>query len=256
MDIYSPIQYIEQFHLLFLDQLGRKLDQKLYALKGGCNLRFYFKSIRYSEDIDLDVQIIHTETLRNKMRGILKSKPFKQILQTRKITIINVTKPKQTETTQRWKLSLGISDSAIPLHTKIEFSRRGVQKDVKFETVDPELIQMYRLSPIMFNHYSANTAFEQKVKALATRSQTQARDIFDIYMLITTQEKNILCNKKLTTFFTQAQEKALALTFQDFKSQVVSFLAPDYQAQYDSELVWNDIVIKVIESLEAKIKCN
>jgi predicted nucleotidyltransferase component of viral defense system len=36
--------------------MSRAEDKTLYALKGGCNLRFFFDSVRYSEDIDL-VQI-------------------------------------------------------------------------------------------------------------------------------------------------------------------------------------------------------
>ncbi len=64
---------VEQFHLLFLNQLGQKLDKRLYALKGGCNLRFYFNSIRYSEDIDIDVQTIAPLTLRNKVNQILNA---------------------------------------------------------------------------------------------------------------------------------------------------------------------------------------
>jgi hypothetical protein len=50
------VQAVEQFHLLFLTQLGARFDKKLYALKGGCNLRFFWKSIRYSEGMDLDVR--------------------------------------------------------------------------------------------------------------------------------------------------------------------------------------------------------
>ena len=46
MHILQQIEYIERFHLLFLAQLGQKLDKRFYALKGGCNLRFFFKSIR------------------------------------------------------------------------------------------------------------------------------------------------------------------------------------------------------------------
>src|SRR3990170_6022446 len=53
-------QLIEYFHLIFLDRLGRKIDKRLYTLKGGCNLRFYFQSFRYSEDIDFDIQIINS----------------------------------------------------------------------------------------------------------------------------------------------------------------------------------------------------
>ena len=32
---------------------GAHVDKSLFALKGGCNLRFFLKSIRYSENIDL-----------------------------------------------------------------------------------------------------------------------------------------------------------------------------------------------------------
>ena len=46
-------QVVEMFHLVFLRALVAKGDDKaLFALKGGCNLRFYFGSLRYSEDID------------------------------------------------------------------------------------------------------------------------------------------------------------------------------------------------------------
>lgn len=58
----SDKQTVELFHLLFLQQLGTRLEKKLYALKGGCNLRFFFRSVRYSEDLDLDVQIVAKET--------------------------------------------------------------------------------------------------------------------------------------------------------------------------------------------------
>ena len=54
MKIYSPKATVELIHLVLLDLLGRKVDKKQYALKGGCNLRFFFKSIRYSDDMDLD----------------------------------------------------------------------------------------------------------------------------------------------------------------------------------------------------------
>jgi hypothetical protein len=63
---YSNRQYVELFHLLFLRQLASGEDRSLIALKGGCNLRFFFGSIRYSEDMDLDVWTMARETLKNK----------------------------------------------------------------------------------------------------------------------------------------------------------------------------------------------
>ena len=68
--MFSVKEYIEIFHLIFLRHLENKLDKTLYSLKGGCNLRFFFKSIRYSEDIDFDIQNINKETLRTKINKL------------------------------------------------------------------------------------------------------------------------------------------------------------------------------------------
>ena len=43
---YDDRQFVELFHLLFLDLLGRKLDKRFYVLKGGCNVRFFIRNCR------------------------------------------------------------------------------------------------------------------------------------------------------------------------------------------------------------------
>ena len=61
---YSHWQQREIFHLLFLEQLLKLSDPNLFVLKGGLNLRFFFNSPRYSEDMDLDVLGGSVATLR------------------------------------------------------------------------------------------------------------------------------------------------------------------------------------------------
>src|SRR5712691_5158792 len=100
----GDIQAVEKFHLLFLAQLGSRIDKRLYALKGGCNLRFFWKSIRYSEDIDFDVHTIARETLRKNVNQILSAPGFSRILRSSKIELGQLFEPKQTDTTQRWKV--------------------------------------------------------------------------------------------------------------------------------------------------------
>src|SRR5258706_9379862 len=117
-------QSVELFHLLFLRHMNERLEKGLYAVKGGCNLRFFFKSIRYSEDLDIDVRTIAKETLRNKIHKLFESPAFLQALSSQQIEIGNISEAKQTETTQRWKLSLKLSKTSQILPTKIEFSRR------------------------------------------------------------------------------------------------------------------------------------
>ena len=243
-----PIAYIEQFHLLFLDQLGRKLDKSHYALKGGCNLRFYLRSIRYSEDIDLDVQDTPVDSLRDRVDQILKGVSLARILQARGLAITHCSAPKQTETTQRWKLTLAAQGSELPLYTKIEFSRRGIGEPVVFGPVDNLLMREYQLTPILASHYPPEAAFRQKINALIHRSQTQARDIFDLDHLLRSGVSTQ--GMALPAQWREAQENAMAISFDVFKSQVLSFLALDYQAQYDDRQVWDDMVLRVVEAMK------
>ena len=246
--IHHPIACVEQFHLLFLDQLGRKLDKRHYALKGGCNLRFYLHSIRYSEDMDLDVQLTPVETLRERVDQILKGSSLERILQARGLKITFCSAPKQTETTQRWKLALAAKGSELPLHTKIEFSRRGIREPVVFEPVDSLIMREYQLTPILASHYPPEVAFRQKIDALIHRSQTQARDIFDLDHLLRcgVSPKGMDMPAK----WREAQQNALSISYAVFKSQVLSFLSPEYQAHYDTQEAWDKMVLRVVDALK------
>lgn len=249
MKQYNPRQSVELFHLLFLYQLGRKVDKKLYALKGGCNMRFYFKSIRYSEDMDIDIQIINKDTLFKNVNKFLSSAPFNTILQTQGIEILNISTPKQTLTTQRWKIELKSKYTALPLHTKIEFSRREFEDDAIYEPVDSQIIRQYSLPPFMANHYSIQSIFRQKVRALALRSETQSRDIFDLYFLIGSGN-HFKLDKNTITVLEDAKSKAREIAFEDFKGQVVAYLSDDQQKEYDDVSVWDVIVKTVIKSMD------
>lgn len=240
---------IELFHLLFLRQLEGKLDKKLYALKGGCNLRFFFKSIRYSEDIDFDVAIISKTTLENKINKLLESASFKRILQNKEIEIIQSNSGKQTETTQRWKLLLRIKNFTIPIPTKIEFSRRKMDKGIAYVAIDNDVINQHRLYPIICNHYECDTAFSQKINALINRTETQARDIFDLKWLLD-QGANTNLNDFSSQELLSAIENARTINYADFKGQVVAYLMEEYKQFYDSPEKWDEIRTQVITTLQ------
>jgi len=53
-----------------------------------------------------------------------------------------------------------------------------------FDPVDAKLIRTYELAPILASHYQRLDACVQKVIALATRRQIQARDVFDLHFLL------------------------------------------------------------------------
>jgi len=248
--LLHPIAWVEQFHLLFLDQLGRKLDKRHYALKGGCNLRFYLRSIRYSEDMDVDVEATPVDVLRDRVELILAGKALAQILQARGLTIARYSAPKQTETTQRWKLTLTARGVALPIHTKIEFSRHGIDQPIAFDPVDGLLMRAYQLTPFLASHYPPEVAFRQKIDALIHRSQTQARDVFDLAHLLNSGVSTL--GMVMPPPWREAQQNAMSVSFDIFKAQVLAFLAPEYQAQYDSAQVWDDLVLRVVDALKGE----
>ena len=249
MDALSPIGFVEQFHLLFLAQLGRRVSPSLFVVKGGCNLRFFHKSIRYSEDMDLDLGEIGAQALRDRVRDVFASRPFAQILEARGIGIDRVSEPKQTETTQRWKLALGVEGSGSPLPTKIECSRRGLDDGVVFGSVDPHIARTYQLPPLMVSHYDAASALRQKIGALAGRRETQARDVFDVHHLFAGGATPAGGPELSRDIVDHACANAMTIDFTTFKSQVLAYLAPNDQAHFDSAPVWDTIVLEVVEAL-------
>lgn len=242
---YDPVQYIEFFHLSFLDQLGRKLDKRLYSLKGGCNLRFFLGSIRYSQDIDLDIKTVGVVTLQKIVNTILASPALGMMLRTLSLQIDRISEPKQTETTQRWKIQLKEQTETI-FPTKIEFSRRGLEDPVDFEPIDSAILNAYRIHPVFVPHYGPLIAFNQKVRALASRTETQARDIWDIFHLINAYK----IKGGDHSYLAKACENACNISFGDFKDQVLAFFPSDLQSQYDRE-IWDKIQLKVLDYLES-----
>lgn len=245
----GPIRFVEQFHLLFLSHLARRVDPAHFVVKGGCNLRFFHGSIRYSEDMDLDLGGIAAPAFRDRVRALLASRPLAQVLEARGIRIERVSEPKQTETTQRWKLGLRVRDEAAPMPTKIECSRRGLEEGVEIGGVDPVVARAYQLPPFMVGHYGLAAALRQKVGALAGRRETQARDVFDLHHLLargaTPRERPGGDGGAAE----RACVNAMAVDFGTFKSQVLAYLEPEAQAQYDSPSVWDTIVLEVVEAL-------
>jgi hypothetical protein len=116
--------------------------------------------------------------------------------------------------------------------------------------VNPSLVQKYGLPPVMTPHYSAEAALLQKILALAGRSVTQARDIFDLHLLQSRERLRRVLPQVDTATLETAKHNALTLTFDHFKGQVLTYLQPEDQALYDSPDAWDAIQLRVLDMLE------
>lgn len=249
--MWNDRQAIEIFHLLFLRAFGARVDKVLFALKGGCNLRFFLKSIRYSEDMDLDIRTTAVGTLQNNVNRLLETPAFVQALRAQGIELVRTVQHKQTGTTQRWKLGLRILESGADIPTKIEFSRRGLDDETAVEPVDSGIIRTYRLYPVIVQHYTLRAAFAQKVSALALRDQVQSRDMFDLKLLLDAGSAEQSLLPTATKHLAAAIENARAVDYDAFAGQVLAYLEPEYQEYYGNKKAWSELQQQVVAGLEA-----
>lgn len=246
---FTHAQITELFHLAFLDVLSKRLDPARYVLKGGANLRFFFASARYSEDIDLDIAGKAPWGLEDKVDAVLESGALNILLRVGHLSIAEFSKPKQTATTRRWKVGVGVSGQGGEIiRTRIEFSNREGEGSFRLEPIPSGVVAPYALRSPSVQHYTDKAATEQKVRALAGRSETQARDVFDLDLLL--RRRPLAPGSLDTRVLEEAADRALRLPYDAFRDQVLPFLEPDAMELYEDESAWEQLQTFVAERLE------
>jgi hypothetical protein len=231
---------IEAFHLAFLAALATKIPQDRYVVKGGAALRYWFGSVRYSEDIDLDAAGITADDLGERVGSLLAGPAVTALLRSAGVTPRDVRAVKATSTTRRWKLALALAGQDPPVRTKVEFSFRRAELDPRsvLEPVPQRIAGPYALRPPSARHYTAAAAGEQKVGALAGRAETQARDVFDLELLLRGWPDALAPGRVPTGILDLAIERAFELPFAAFRSQVAPFLEGAVLEIHDTPEAW------------------
>lgn len=252
--MFAHLQQVEVFHLLFLRYFARASRPNSYALKGGANLRFFYKSPRYSEDMDIDITKLEVFKLKELVLKILGSRSFLTSLQAYQIASLippDMKVAKQTETVQRFKVHL-ITNSNEDIFTKIEFSRRGMKENARVEAVDENILNKYKQPPILIAHYPADQAFIQKVSALSQRTVTQARDIFDIFTLYPQIANDLPLIKPHFSgeILKKAQDALNSITYDNYSDVVVNYLSSEDREFFQRREIWEEIQSKVADIIK------
>jgi predicted nucleotidyltransferase component of viral defense system len=249
-------QLRELFHFCFLQALLKISPADLYVLKGGVNLRFFFNSPRYSEDMDLDALAGNPATLKKNGYKVIADAAFARGLRTYGIESIRINDPekaKHTETTQRFRVRL-VTAAGEELPTKVEFSRRNTPAEAEARTdlVNPEIARRYNRLAYRCRHYAGHAAVAQKVNALAGRAVTQARDAFDLMILHAGGFTRGISLQELVSAQKRAQavDKLQALSFAEYEGQVLEYLEDEARREYGSPRDWTSIQETVLELLQ------
>ncbi|NJD27534.1 MAG: nucleotidyl transferase AbiEii/AbiGii toxin family protein [Chloroflexi bacterium] len=251
-DISSTLEVAEAFHLAFLGALVAVAKPDMWALKGGGNLRFYFDSIRFSEDIDLDVHVPVAQ-MRPRIERAFESAALAKLLASVGSKVDHLNPKERTATKERWTIGLRNRRSANLVYTQVEISYReyGLQAYIAIEA--PRSAPALSYPPIpapTIAYYVPRGALIQKVTALADRRHTQPRDVFDIDHLA--RKFPDAPSKGLVERATvdAAIDRALELGFELYRSKVVSFLEPSVRGGFDHEAHWTDMQLRVVDVLE------
>lgn len=239
----------EWFHLLFLRAFSLRLAGRAYAVKGGICLRFFHGSPRLSEDMDLDASPnIRPDTLGKGVDSVLAGQAFRSQLATRGISGLRATRPKQTGTTQRWKIALETTSGSIG--TKLEFSRRAESIDAVHGAPLPEILLVHGGTPFAASFYSAQEMARQKTLALAAPGRNAVRDLFDLHNLFNFRGVSAQALKGLAADVPgKAAQKAAAYSFDDFLGQVLPYLTAEMTDAYKSSEAFAELRDHVVRVL-------
>ena len=266
---YTHRQLREAFHLLFLERLLKLTDPRLYVLKGGTNLRFFFGSPRYSEDMEIDVLGGSVATLRKNGYRVLEDRAFRRSLRALGIDGVEVNDPeraKHTATTQRFRVRLVTAGESWP--TKVEFSRRpqlggrgrypaaergrsAAASSFVTDSISPTVTGAYRQLAFRCQHYTGTAAVAQKLSALANRTEPQVRDAFDLHLLwLGGHWDRSIASELPGEERARAMEVLVSFSFADYASQVVDYLEPAAQDEFGGAERWNDLCAALLELLD------
>ena len=249
MKTMSKPETIEIFHLALLQVLPQHLPAENYAVKGGANLRLFHESVRRSEDIDFNFVGRTSWSLQPRMDAALRSPALAALLAIHGIKIVSFTPSKTTSTTGRWKFV--IEAPGLEASSKVEFSMRGEDRDVyEMGSVSARLAAASRMRPAIANHYVPVGAIEQKIAALALRSETQVRDIFDLDFLFTRFPAAINQTTLDIREIDIARRRVFESTCTDYRQLVITYIDPAFVEMYDSEIEWDRIALTVSTRLD------
>ena len=256
--LLSPVAAREAVHLLILRELAKVRGGETIVVKGGVNLRLFFGSIRYSEDIDLDGEIEASRAIRSCINGIFRDPRFLKDLRRLGIRGLDPGEGpnKDSETTFRYKFGLVLpGDIRHPTKVEVSFREKYSGDRSIVEAPNESIFAAYGLEPVAFRRYVREAAVRQKIDALGGRREAQARDVFDLHILLPNH-----ASEGLLTFLSkglerqkldEAYERAFAITFEEYEGQVVEFLEEDARSRFGTEAAWDELRLEVATLVEA-----
>jgi hypothetical protein len=112
----------------------------------------------------------------------------------------------------------------------------------------------YRLPAFEVQHYALDAAVRQKIQALAGRREVQARDVFDLCVLMPNAPAGALLDFLAETLsadqLQEARTRCFTISFDEYRGQVLEFLEEAERETKGAEGAWDDMRLRTAELVE------
>lgn len=215
--------YREYCQNLFLSFLYQEPNSNYVQFKGGTALRIYYKSPRYSEDLDFSLFEITRKQVEDIMINTIENLDRANL---------NPELEESKETSGGYLSNLYLTVGNQKVKIAIQASRRKISsKQANITLIDNEFIPAYTV--FLLNE---KDLIAEKLEAAITRSKP--RDFFDVYFLL---RKGVLTveNKKLLKSTAEIVEKSrinFKKELEDFLPKNMHAITANFQAVYRQEI--------------------
>jgi hypothetical protein len=254
----TPASTRELIHLLILRELAGVRRGGGVIVKGGVNLRLFFGSPRYSEDMDLDGSMDGSGDIRSRIAGLFDDRAFTRRLQSLGIEGLDPGQGpnKDTETTFRFKFGvIGRGGVRYPTKVEVSFREHHDADQILVEPPSQALLGAYGLESPEVRHYGLNAAVRQKVEALAGRREAQARDVFDLCVLVPGAHAGVLleflAENLPVEVLEAAHDRALGIGYDEYRGQVIEFLEGSEVGLRGTADAWDEMRLRTAALIEA-----
>ncbi len=122
------------------------------------------------------------------------------------------------------------------------------------EAPDPGILKTYGLVALEVRHYVREAAVRQKIEALGGRREVQARDVFDLHVLmpdnLSEQLLDFLAKALPRERLQEGYDRALGISYREYEGQVFEFLAEEARSHYGTESAWDEIRLRAAGLIE------
>ena len=145
-------------------------------------------------------------------------------------------------------------DIRHPTKVEVSFRPRHPEDMTVIEEVPARFMKVYGIASVPVCRYVMEAAVRQKIDALGGRREAQARDLFDLHLLVGGTLKDDLLGFLSRTMardrLESAFSRAFSITFGEYEGQVIEFLDTEARERYGTETVWDQIRLEVADLLE------